>query len=76
MNTTDNNDFYNNRKHCDSCNKYVSYLMSVDTSYCVECGSEVHLFSSSDWTALNESIDSRRPKSGRPRKTAPKTVAA
>jgi len=60
--------FYNDKKYCDCCDKYVSYLMSVDSSFCVECGTEVHLFSKDDWTAFHETLDARRPKGGRPRK--------
>ncbi len=60
--------YYNDRKYCDHCNKYVSYLMSVDTSYCVECGNEVRLFSQEDWHSFNEKLQSRRPKGGRPSK--------
>lgn len=62
------NDFYSDRKYCDQCGTYVSYLMSVDSSYCVECGAEVHLFSKEDWEDFHESLQSRRPKGGRPRK--------
>ena len=43
-------DYYSDRKFCSHCNDYVSYLMSVDHSYCVECGNEVRLFSNDDWT--------------------------
>jgi hypothetical protein len=63
-------DFYSDRKHCPCCNKYVSYLMSLDTSYCVECGGEVQLFSKEDWKSFNQSLSDRRPKGGRPRKNA------
>lgn len=61
------NGFYNDHKYCDQCDKYVSYLMSVDTSYCVECGNTVHLFSKDDWESFNNSLQERRPKGGRPR---------
>ncbi|MCB9916444.1 MAG: hypothetical protein H6828_15055 [Planctomycetes bacterium] len=61
-------DFYSDRKYCDCCKKYVSYLMSIDTSYCVECGAAVHLFSKDDWQTFNDSLSERRPKGGRPRK--------
>ena len=63
------NDFYSDRKYCDHCGEYVSYLMSVDSSYCVHCGTEVHLFSKEDWADFNESLQARRPKGGRPRKS-------
>jgi hypothetical protein len=67
MNSNDS-DFYSDRKYCDHCDAYVSYLMSVDSSFCVECGGRVHLFSKSDWRNFNESLQERRAKGGRPRK--------
>ena len=60
------NDFYSDRKYCDSCQQYVNYLMSVDASFCVECGGEVHLFSKADWKNFNENLQARRSKGGRP----------
>ena len=60
------NAFYSDRKYCDACKKYVSYLMSIDTSFCVECGGEVHLFSKDDWKSFNENLQARRSKGGRP----------
>jgi len=71
----DNFDYYSDRKFCSHCNDYVSYLMSIDHSYCVGCGNEVRLFSKDDWTAFNESIQARRPKGGRPRKNRGKESA-
>jgi hypothetical protein len=62
------NDFYNDRKFCERCQGYVSYLQSTEQSYCVQCGSAVRLFSESDWTAFNEALKERRPKGGRPPK--------
>jgi hypothetical protein len=64
------NNFYSDRKFCDHCETYVSYLMSVDKSFCVECGNEVHLFSKEDWQDFNETLQSRRTKGGRPSKQA------
>ena len=61
-------DFYDDRKFCTACNDYVPYLMSMDHSYCVECGGQVRLFSKADWAEFNESMKSARPKGGRPRK--------
>jgi hypothetical protein len=61
-------DFYSDRKYCDHCDNYVSYLMSLETSYCIECGGEVHLFSKEDWQSFNQGLSDRRPKGGRPRK--------
>lgn len=62
------NDFYNTKKYCSSCEGYVNYLMSVDRSYCTQCGGEVRLFSKDDWTGFSERMTARRPKGGRPRK--------
>lgn len=63
-------DFYSDRKYCDHCDAYVPYLMSIDASYCVHCGREVHLFSKEDWKRFHESLAAKRPKGGRPRKQA------
>jgi transcription initiation factor TFIIIB Brf1 subunit/transcription initiation factor TFIIB len=68
-------DYYSDRKFCPECNDYVHYLMSVEHSYCVQCGSEVRLFSEKDWTAFNESMQAKRPKGGRPRKNRGKESA-
>ena len=61
-------DFYNDRKYCPQCESYVSYLQSMEHSYCVECGGQVRLFSDSDWTSFHASLKERHPKGGRPRK--------
>ena len=70
-----NLDYYSDRKYCPGCDEYVSYLMSVEHSYCVQCGGEVRLFSEADWTEFNEAMQARRPKGGRPRKNGGKTAA-
>jgi hypothetical protein len=61
-------DYYGDRKFCAQCNTYVTYLMSVDHSYCVQCGAEVRLFSKDDWSNFHQTIQERRPQGGRPRK--------
>jgi len=61
-------DFYNDRKFCEHCQTYVSYLQSTEHSYCVQCGHPVRLFSETDWNAFNEALKERRPKGGRPPK--------
>lgn len=61
-------DFYNDRKYCEHCCEYVSYLQSMEQSYCVQCGEAVRLFSSEDWETFNASLKERRPKGGRPKK--------
>ena len=42
------NEFYDEQKWCEHCQEYVSFLMSVNHSYCVQCGNRVRLFSRSD----------------------------
>lgn len=37
-------EFYAESKWCDACSKQVRYLMSVNHSYCIECGGMVRLF--------------------------------
>ena len=64
------NDFYNDRKYCHECDEYVPYLRSMEHSYCVQCGTEVRLFSRDDWERFHESLKERKPKGGRPRKSS------
>lgn len=69
-------DYYSDRKFCPTCNAYVPYLMSVDKSYCAQCGQDVRLFSEQDWTAFNASMQEKRAgKAGRPRKDQKKESA-
>ena len=62
------NSYYEDRKYCPQCDGYVPYLMSIEHSFCVECGSEVRLFSSEDWQDFNQTLAAKRPKGGRPKK--------
>lgn len=64
------NTFQSDKKYCPCCNEYVLYLASIDTSYCVECGGEVRLFSEADWKAFQEKMEAKKPKGGRPKKGA------
>lgn len=50
----DRNDFYNDLKWCDDCSSYVRYLMSMEHSYCAQCGTKVRLFNDEDWQAFSE----------------------
>ena len=62
-------DYYSDRKFCADCNTYVPYLMSVDRSYCAQCGQPVRLFSREDWATFNEKLAERKAvKGGRPRR--------
>ncbi len=51
-----NGDFYGEKKFCDQCNDYVAFLMSVNASYCVHCGSKVRLFSGKDREQFSEEV--------------------
>jgi hypothetical protein len=62
-------DYYSDRKFCSHCNRYVAYLMSIEHSYCAECGKEVRLFSQQDWSSFHQQMEERKPKGGRPRKS-------
>ena len=56
-------DFYGDRKYCPACDDYVSYLASIDTSYCIDCGAEVRLFSKEDWERFQSGLETRpRPR--------------
>ena len=51
-----NGDFYGEQKWCDECKQYTRYLMSVNHSYCVTCGSKVRLFSREDSRRFSENV--------------------
>jgi Fe2+ or Zn2+ uptake regulation protein len=53
-------DYYGERKWCEHCKDYVRYLMSVDHSYCVQCGNKVRLFSNDDAEKFNETVQRHR----------------
>jgi hypothetical protein len=44
----DQANYYNEMKYCAHCRDYVRYLMSVQQSFCVQCGHEVKLFDERD----------------------------
>ena len=71
----ENSDFYTDRKYCSECADYVTYLQSMEHSYCTRCGGQVRLFSETDWEAFNESLKERKPRGGRPRKDRGKESA-
>lgn len=53
-------DFENEKKWCEQCGKYQRYLMSVNHSFCVECGQQVRLFSRQDAEMFSEDLQKRR----------------
>ena len=62
--------FENDRKWCPECETYVPFLLSVNQSYCVDCGGEVRLFSKADWESFAETMSARRPQRGKRRSGA------
>lgn len=61
-------DFYSETKWCETCHKYVRFLMSVDHSFCVHCGSKVRLFSKKDWEAFHAAVSNGKQTARKPRR--------
>ena len=61
-------DYYNEKKWCEKCGGYVRFLMSVDHSFCVDCGSPVRLFSKTDWEAFHSVLKAEKENGGRRRR--------
>lgn len=55
-------DFYNEKKWCLECREYVAYMMSVNYSYCTQCGGKVKLFSKADAKGFSEEVQKRKWK--------------
>jgi len=55
-------DFYTETKYCPQCDAYVRSLQSIQASYCVTCGSKVHLFSVNDRKAFLRRIREEKAK--------------
>ena len=49
-------DFYTEQKWCSECNSYVRFMMSINHSYCVNCGGRVRLFNSNDSATFQETV--------------------
>ena len=49
-------DYYDETKFCDHCKQRVRFLMSVNHSYCVQCGSRVRLFSREESEHFQRSV--------------------
>jgi len=49
-------EFYNEQKWCEQCQHYVRFLMSVNHSYCVDCGSRVRLFNRDDAQRMQDNV--------------------
>ena len=52
-------DFYDDLKYCEHCQRYVSYLLGIGKSYCVECGGPARLFSPSDRAAFHANLSAK-----------------
>lgn len=50
------NNFFKDTKYCPRCHDYVRYLQSLESSFCVDCGGKVKLFSSADKRAFLRSL--------------------
>ncbi|MBL8723826.1 MAG: hypothetical protein JNK49_07250 [Planctomycetes bacterium] len=53
---TDSAEFYRETKWCDACQAQVRFLMSVNHSFCVQCGGRVRLFSREESSRFAESV--------------------
>jgi rRNA maturation endonuclease Nob1 len=49
-------EFYAETKWCEACRRYVRFLMSIDHSYCIDCGGRVRLFSRADRARFGEAV--------------------
>lgn len=54
------NAFYTEHKWCEACSGYVRYLMSVNRSYCADCGGQVRLFSGKDGEHFQDRVQRNR----------------
>ncbi len=55
-------DFYTETKWCESCRTYVHFVMSVNHSFCVQCGGKVRLFNKNDSQQFEAEVQKRRWK--------------
>jgi len=56
------NDYYSENKWCNRCRAYVRYMMSLEHSYCVQCGGQVTLFSQEDKEKFQKSLERKKFK--------------
>ena len=52
----DNSEFYRETKWCDACKSYVRFLMSVNHSFCVDCGGRVRMFNREEGSRFAETV--------------------
>jgi len=53
-------EFYRELKWCDACRKQVRFLMSVNHSFCVQCGGKVRMFSREESLRFAETVQRHR----------------
>jgi hypothetical protein len=54
-------DFYGELKWCPKCRRYVNYLLSTYSSFCVKCGAAVQLFSKTDMKKFKKQAAPEQP---------------
>lgn len=53
---TNDIEFYREMKWCDACQQQVRFLMSVNHSFCVQCGGKVRMFSREESLRFAETV--------------------
>ncbi len=53
-------DFEQEKKWCPKCETYRRYMVSINHSFCIECGTKMRLFSKPDQARFTEEIQKRR----------------
>lgn len=51
-------DYYEDRRWCPKCTRYVAYLLSPHDAWCVSCGAKVRLFSDTESREFHHSLRS------------------
>ncbi len=54
--SSDHAEFYRETKWCEHCRTYVRFLMSVNHSFCIECGNRVRLFNRQDSAQFQDTV--------------------
>ena len=52
--------FERDKKWCPKCEDYRRYMMSVNHSFCTDCGTQMRLFSKKDQERFTEEVQRRR----------------
>ena len=52
--------FERDKKWCPKCEEYQRYMMSVNHSFCTNCGTQMRLFSKKDQERFTEEVQRRR----------------